>query len=416
MRMVFRVQRMVTVFTLALLAVMFVAPPPSMGFEKIEMFYYFQYRTQYRSVGSGPEKNKPTVDNYFRRNRLGFYGDVNDTVGFYVQTQMRENNRRIGEFRTKTGDDSTTTDAETINLIDAYMTLYWADAFQMIAGRFKNAFSRSNLEGCAQPITLDRSNYIYEPYSVSRDVGWAVWGNLGDKLGYKLAVKGGRDGDGVFGGQQEPSSNFRYEGRLQYSFLEPEFSYSYAGTNMGFRRIFTVGLGYATEADVVYSKHAGGDGSSADTKPGGAKDYTAITADLFYEYPFSFATITFSAAAFDFSWDGAAYSGIHPDNTSYGYFGERKGFYVKGAYMPARKLGPGQIQFFGRLENWRFAKLGNTFDQVMTYSETGLNYYMLSNVVKLTLAYGWNVFDQYDASSVNYQDYETATFSLQMVY
>ncbi len=420
MRMVFRLQHLAAALIFAVLTVVFVSPPPaSAGLDKkIEMFYYFQYRSQYRSVGTGPDRDKPTIDNYFRRNRLGFYGDVNDVLGFYLQTQMRENNRRIGEFGTKPGDDSITTDSETINLIDAYATLYWADAFQMIAGRFKNAFSRSNLEGCAQPITLDRSNYIYEPYSVSRDVGWALWGNLGDKLGYKIAAKGGRDGDDVFMGlaQKEPASNLRYQGRLQYSFLEPEFSYSYAGGNMGFRRIFTVGLGYSTEADVVYATHAGGDGSSLDTTPGNTKSYTAMTVDMFYEYPFSLATITFSAAYFDFSWDGAAYKGLHPDGTASGFFGERRGFYVKGAYMPTVKVGPGLIQLAGRLENWRFAKLGNTFDQAMTFSEVDVNYYLAGNVVKLTLAYGWNVFDKYDASGINYQDYETATFSFQMVY
>ncbi len=64
---------------------------------------------------------------------------------------------------------------------DAYVTLDYTDGLRFIVGRFKNTFTRENLEACLEPLTLDRSETLaYSPFGGTRDTGVALWGNLAD--------------------------------------------------------------------------------------------------------------------------------------------------------------------------------------------------------------------------------------------
>lgn len=410
MTRIFRLHKLTKIAALTALAFILSLPPPAdassvlLGRDKISLFYYFQYYIQARDTGSGQGGRETTNDMYFRRNRLGFYGDVNDTLGFYVQTQLENTpDRDINPYRVnKYGGTGG------FNFVDAYLTFYFTDEFQMLLGKFKNAFSRSNLEGCRTSLTLDRSDYIYMPYRLSRDFGFAAWGNLMDaKVGYKLSVMEGREGmEGDSGNNIEPESQFRYDGRVHVALLDPEFMYGYHATYLGTRRVLTIGAGYSTESGVVYGDRAG----KADKK-----DFVATTLDVNFEYPTSPGTISLGGAAFDYSW-GGAYKGADPDTTSYGYFGERNGFYTRAGFMPAGKFGPGKIQFFLRYESWRFAKLGNVVNQALTLAEVGFNYYMYKEVLKLVVDYQQTRFDVEDGTDTNFQNYNTATFAVEMVY
>lgn len=407
MTRIFRTHKLTTAVMLTALAFILFLPPSAgaasvlLGRDKISLFYYFQFYMQSRDTGSGPDGKGTTSDMYFRRNRLGFYGDVNDTLGFYVQTQLENaDDRYLNPYRVNKSGGS-----GGFNFVDAYLTFYIADEFQLLLGKFKSAFSRSNLEGCRTALTLDRSDYIYQPYRLSRDYGIAAWGNLMDaKVGYKLSIMDGREGDS--GDNIEPESNFRIDGRIHVALLSPEFMYGYHATYLGTRRILTIGAGYSTEPGVVYADRTG----LTDKK-----DFVATTLDLNFEYPTAPGTVSFGAAAFDFSWDGA-YKGADPDTTSYGYFGERNGFYTRAGFMPSGKFGPGKIQFFLRYENWKYAKLGNVFAQELTLTEVGFNYYMYKEVLKFIVDYQQTQFSVEDSTDTNFQDFNTATLAIEMVY
>ena len=44
-------------------------------------------------------------------------------------------------------------------------TIDHSDALRLIVGRFKNAFSRENLEACFDPLTMDRAEVVsYTPW------------------------------------------------------------------------------------------------------------------------------------------------------------------------------------------------------------------------------------------------------------
>lgn len=66
------------------------------------------------------------------------------------------------------------------------------------------------------------------------------------------------------------------------------------------------------------------------TNKTGDKDYTAWTADVFFEYPLgATGTITPSGAHLNISFDDA-YKGNNPDPNSVGIDGEKNGWYVQG--------------------------------------------------------------------------------------
>ena len=84
--------------------------------------------------------NGSSNDAFLRRNRLTFSGQYNDFVGFYAQIEAG-NDSKLGN------------DDKSVYYRDAYVTLDYRDDLRFIVGRFKNTFSRENLEAC-----LDRCN------------------------------------------------------------------------------------------------------------------------------------------------------------------------------------------------------------------------------------------------------------------
>ncbi|MDH5542011.1 MAG: selenite/tellurite reduction operon porin ExtI [Nitrospinota bacterium] len=390
-------------------SLLFLLATPGTAFPQEEqipkIFYYFQFWLQSRDTGSGPDKTEATNDMHFRRNRLGFTGEVSDVISYYVQAQYEHTpDRRIRSNGVYPAGGN-----EGMKLLDSALSFYLTDAFQLQAGMFKPPFSRSNNEGCSSALTLERSAYIYEPYRLSRDNGFAVWGNLLDaKLSYRLGLLEGRDGD--YGSNLEPHSNFRYQGRLHLSLLDPEADYGYLATYLGGRKVLTIGAGVSYEPSAVFGNLGG-------VEPSDEKDYTATTVDLFFEYPMLPGTFTFTSAMFDFSWDGA-YKGKEPDTTSYGLSGERNGYYVDAAFMPRTKIGSGEIQVFVKYEDWKFARIGTVGNQGLNQTEGGINYFI--GVMKFTLDYSMTAYKKKelktDPTYPAYQDFNTTTFQVQMIF
>ena len=105
--------------------------------------YAIQAWGQNRGYTSATDSGS-TSEFFLRRDRLTFVGQANDYVGFYAQLEAGNdgkggNNDRPTYFR------------------DSYVTIDYTDSVRFIVGRFKNTFSRENLEGCLDPLTLDRA-------------------------------------------------------------------------------------------------------------------------------------------------------------------------------------------------------------------------------------------------------------------
>jgi len=349
----------------------------------LQINYALQIWAQNRGYTSSTDDGD-VWDTFLRRNRITFTGQYNDYVGFYAQLEAGSdskggNNDRAVFYR------------------DAYITLDYSDPVRFIVGRFKNTFSRENLEACLEPLTLDRGELLpYTPFGGTRDTGVVMWGNLADAMfQYRLMVSDGREGDEVV------TDSPRLTARVHASLLDPEYSYGYRGTYLGTQKVLTIGAAYDAQADVAYGDY------TARTDP---KDYKAATYDVFFEYPYSFGTITASAAWFDYSVDGFP---TIPDPLLTPLV-EREGTYAKVGYLLPEPVGMGRLQLFARAENTEYGTGTGLSDQKWT--SAGANYYINGQTLKVTLEHAMVEFDQEDPVDPSKQDYTQTTLGLQMIF
>lgn len=349
--------------------------------------YAFQLWMRSQSYTS-PTDNGSSYDTYFRRNRLLFAGQATDVVGYYVQIEAGN-------------DDKQGNADKEIFYRDAYATIDYSDELRLIAGRFKNTFTRENLEACLEPLTIDRAEVIaYAPFGSqggSRDTGLALWGNLADaQVQYRVMVADGRQGDEV------PKKSPRVTGRLHVSLLDPEADYGYKATYLGSRKVLTFGAAYDYQADVAYGNYP----ARTDLK-----DYKAWTVDGFFEYPTKSGTYTLSAAYFDYSTGNAINESPDPRLPA---TSELKAYYVKGAYLFPEKIGFGRVQPYFRYEKSDYAVSSGLFDQ--RWAGAGVNYYVNGQNLRLSLEYANVKFDQQHPTDASLQDYNHTTLALQFIF
>jgi hypothetical protein len=349
----------------------------------MEITYAVQMWNQSRDYTSATDDGDVN-DSFLRRNRVTFLGQYNDYIGFYAQLEA--------------GNDSKGgVDGRSVYYRDAYLTIDPSDSYRFILGRFKNTFSRENLEACLEPLTLDRGDSLpYTPYGGTRDTGVAVWGNLADaKFQYRLAITDGREGDAVV------ESSPRITGRVHVSLLDPEYSYGYRGTYLGTQKVFTVGAAFDSQANIAYGDY----GNRTD-----AKDYEATTVDVYFEYPYSFGTVTASAAAFDYSVDGYP---TDPDPSLTPWV-EREGSYAKMGYMFPEPVGMGRLQLYAKATQIEYGDGTGLSDQDV--NSFGANYYINGQQLKVTLDVTSTEFDQQSTTNAALQDFDQVTLGLQMIF
>ncbi|MBW4054423.1 MAG: porin [Proteobacteria bacterium] len=362
----------------------------------LQLDYKGQFQMTVRDTGSGDNNTDTTTNFNFRRNRLALMGAYGDMLSLYVQTEYTEdpNVTTLGVASSNQGTE--------FQLLDAVMRFKLNDSFHVNVGKFKYNLSRENLEACEMPLTLDRSLFIRAPYTSTRDMGVAVWGNLfNDMFQYRADVMEGRK---AVSGDTAPSSNFRYSVRGHVTLLDPENEYGYKGTYLGKKKVLTFGGAYQYEPEIAY-----GDTVLKTDK----KDYKAWTVDGFFEYPLEgIGTVTASAAYEDINLDDA-YKGANPDLGTIGLNGQKNGWYTKAAYM----LPMIPLQFFGRYEKWQFASLNNIFDQKIDWYGGGANYYFRDQNLKLTMELSHTAFDkQGTVSGVMSKDFTTFVTQLQLIF
>ncbi|HKJ89097.1 MAG TPA: selenite/tellurite reduction operon porin ExtI, partial [Gammaproteobacteria bacterium] len=179
---------------------------PTVNFGKqgfVTFNYGAQFWGQYQDFTSATD-NGSQFDFFLRRNRLTFKGQWSDYIGFYAQLEA-----------TNDGKDQEVSTGKSVYYRDAYITMDFSDPVRFIVGKFKNTFTRENLEACLEPLTMDRAETIsYTPFGRSRDIGVAMWGNLFDALmQYRVMVSDGRESD------VKPQDAPRITGRIHFSFL-----------------------------------------------------------------------------------------------------------------------------------------------------------------------------------------------------
>ncbi|MDT3694501.1 MAG: selenite/tellurite reduction operon porin ExtI [Mucispirillum sp.] len=358
----------------------------------LKIFYDTQFGLTYRDTGTGVMNNEAALNLNFRRNRLGFIGTYNDVLSFYFQTEYIEN-KIINPL------SISDTPNQNFYVLDAQVRYDPFDFLRFQLGKFKHNLTRENLEACFEPLNLDRSLFINTTFKTSRDIGVAVWGNILDGwIQYRVDVmegKTGKSGD-LFASDM---SQFRYTGRLQFSFLEDkETDYGMKGTYRGNKQVLTIGGAVQYEPNVVYTDAV---------NLTGAKDYFAYSVDIFYEQGFeNIGVFTASAAYLDINM-GDAYKGEFASAESYGQNGQKRGYYVKIGYM----LPNIPLQFFARYDNYYFARLDSKnqafYNQNVSWVGAGFNYYIDGQNIKITAQYSRTMFAKQDPNDPNYRDFNT---------
>lgn len=351
----------------------------------VTLGYSVQMWAQARDFTSATDSGSST-DFFLRRNRITLSGQYNDYVGFYAQLEAGSDSRA--------GQDN-----RSVYYRDAYLTLDWTDSMRFIVGRFKNTFTRENLEACLEPLTLDRGEVIsYTPFGGTRDTGAAMWGNLADgQFQYRVMLSDGRESD------NQVKDSPRVTARAHWTFWDPEYDYGYRGTYLGTRKVLTVGAAYDTQRDVAYSDF----GSRT-----GASDYEAWTADVFMEYPTTSGTFTASAAYMDYGLDDAV-NGADPDPLL-PITTELEGHYAKLGYLLPGKVGMGRLQFFLRHEKLDYGLDSGYYDN--DWLSVGANYYIHGQQLKVTFEYATVDYDRQHPTSQALRDYDQATLGLQLIF
>jgi hypothetical protein len=269
--------------------------------------------------------------------------------------------------------------------------------------------TRANLDDCFGPLTLDRSMFVYSAYGsspakFSRDLGAVAWGGLqDDKLRYFAGVFQGREGltktnhpfsGAVVTSSIEPRSAFEYVGRVHYAFLDAEPGSGYMGSYLGDLKVFTVGAGVAFEPDAVYRNVS----SAGAVLNNDTVNYKAYAADVMFEYPTRFGTPTLTGQYLKTDFDDAYKTNFNAGDrlaNITGINGQKKGGYIKGAYiLPVKLPGAGVLQPYAVSEKWEFAHLLGIDGQKITQYGGGINYYIKGQNVRVTGEFLKTVFDK----------------------
>ncbi|HSH30314.1 MAG TPA: selenite/tellurite reduction operon porin ExtI [Thiohalobacter sp.] len=350
----------------------------------VTLNYSVQMWGQYQDYTSNTDSGE-TTDLFLRRNRITLSGQYNDYVGFYAQLEAGNDS--------KEGNDD-----KNVFYRDAYLTLDWSDSLRFIAGRFKNTFTRENLEACLEPLTLDRAEVLsYTPFGGTRDTGVAMWGNLADaQFQYRVMVSDGREGDEVV--EDSP----RLTARAHWTFWDPEYDYGYRGTYLGTRKVLTIGAAYDMQNDVAYADYTNRDD---------ARDYEAWTVDAFMEYPTAQGTVTASAAYMDYSVDNAINEDPDPALSPNS---ELDGYYAKAGYLLPNKVGVGRLQLFARYEDLDYGADSGYYSN--TWKSVGANYYINGQQLKVTFEYANVDYDREHPTIQSLRDHDQVTLGLQLIF
>ncbi|RME28669.1 MAG: hypothetical protein D6806_02530 [Deltaproteobacteria bacterium] len=230
---------------------------------------------------AAPDGRSMDTDLYLRRLRILFWGQLNDKVNFFVQTD----NPNLG----KQGDFSSRTFIQ-----DAWVELNLLAGLQVDAGMLLVPFSHHGMQGAISLHTVDYHSAVVRYPSGSnlvwRDYGVMARGLVFDGLlEYRLAIL-----NGVHGGSEDPRNPHdlpRLAGRLTVNVFEAEggpgvggFYYDglYLRTGdsgvVSSRKILSMGVSFDWQPDLNVSFDEAGQIS-------GRSDYLALAADLFFDLP-----------------------------------------------------------------------------------------------------------------------------------
>ncbi len=304
----------------------------------------------YQSVG---EENSPHLNDFMvRRFYLYVQGQVHPDVTFFTHLAAD----RIGQD----GTDSPGSGLGTgFSVRDAWITYSPLEELKIQGGRMYVPFTRAyGTESTFAMLPLElpiaqggvRAKIFY-PSNIGRDDGVTVWGNIAKGLvQYRVGVFDGQQGS------QNAQKSPRTSGRISISPLEPETAWFNKGNYLGTKKVLSFGLGFDRQADLKWS---------ADRPEA---DYSAWTADAFFDHPVGSGAVTVETAFVDM------------ENSQ--EHGDARTFYVQGGVLLPPVTKAFRIQPYARYEGvYRDAAMDTG------YAAGGVNLLFKGHDLKLTMEF-----------------------------
>jgi hypothetical protein len=277
---------------------------------------------------------------YLRRVRLIVAGQVAPNVTFFLQTDnpnFGKNPKTVGGLGVGQG---------TFLLQDAWVEWKISDAFMLEGGEMLIPLNRLLLTSSASNLTLDISatstvsTGALTQGNGNRDFGFEAKGYVADgRLEYRGAVmQGVRDA-----ASRNP---FRKTLYLNYDFWEKERGYTYAGTNLGKRKILAIAGGYDKQ-----------------------ETYKAYSGDFTLQVPM--AGNEFAVESLLSHYDGGTFIKTLPNQND---------LVVDAAYY----LAPAKFQPYVKYEKQDFKTTVSTATTDQTRYGFGANYYVYGQNLKIT--------------------------------
>lgn len=367
-----------------------------------------QLLAEHTDYGGAKDALDDRTDLRFARFRVTFTGMFDENFGFHLNTQSALGTTKAGITGHTVAAQQTDANDGDIRLHDAYFIANFNDHVNFRIGLTKIPMTRGNLDGCFDPLGIDRSLFAFTgygtvPMKASRDMGVNLWGKAaGGRSVYQLAVFQGREGfargthpftGATVTSTATPSNSLFYVGRVHYSFLDVESESSgYEGSYLGDLKVFTVGAGFGYEADAIYKNvTAAGVVQNDETV-----DYKAYTFDVMFEYPTKAGTYTLTSAYLKKDFDDVHKTNLSGGDriTTYGGLnGQKEGWYARAAYLLPVKVGKeGKIQPYGYYEKFDLAAITGVNEQTITQKAGGFNWYIRGQNVRFTAEYQRNEF------------------------
>lgn len=358
--------------------------------------------------GSGTTFDGNRTDLRFARFRLTLTGMMDENYGFQINTTSITSSTKTGSTGYGVSGQDTDSNDGNIRLHDGYFIANYASWLNFKIGLTKIPLTRGNLDGCFDPLGIDRSAFIFTSYGTvpaktSRDIGVTSWGRLVDgRVVYQASVFQGREGItrlthpftlASVTSSPTPNENFMYVGRVHYSFLDKEAASGYEGSYLGELKVLTFGVGGIYEPAAVYRNVT----SAGVVLNKETVDYTAFTADVLFEYPTSTGTYTLTSAYLKNHFDDAYKTNFNAGDRLAnigGLNGQKEGWYVRGGYILPQTIGKrGKLQPYAYYEDWDFAQISGVTEQNIKQRAVGFNWYITgNNNVRLTFEYQRNKF------------------------
>jgi hypothetical protein len=312
-----------------------------------------RFQGWYQSVG---EATSPHLNDFMlRRAYLYTEGQLAPKVTFYAHFA----GDRLGQNGTDTPGSGL---GAGFAVRDAWIAYAPFNELKFQAGRMYIPFLRAyGTESTFTLLPLDipitqggvRASSFY-PYTVGRDDGLTVWGNLSKGLvQYRF---------GVFDGIQDaqnPNKNPRAAARISISPLEGEEKWFNKGNYLGTKRVLSIGAGFDMQKELKWAT-----GPMA----GVTANYSAWTTDIFFDHPMG-------KSAVNFEW---AFTGIKNSQA----YGDAKTWYAQGGILTPPIGKSLRIQPFARYE-----AIYRDHSTDTRYAGSGLNLLFKQHDLKLTLEF-----------------------------